>query len=66
MTTRITGRICECNVCGWIGSYGEVGSMDIYEFCPTCSTGYIGFMPEYKPKTVVYAEPVSENESIEE
>ena len=47
MATRIFGKICKCEACNWIGPYNEVKSMAGYEFCPSCSYRYVGFMPDF-------------------
>lgn len=63
MAIRIIGKVCECNSCGWVGSYGEVKSMAGFEFCPSCSHRYTGFMPEFRPTK--YAPDVASATSAE-
>ena len=49
MAIRIIGKVCACKSCGLVGSYGGVKSMAGFEFCPSCSRRYTGFMPEFRP-----------------
>lgn len=49
MTVRIIGKVCKCKSCSWVGSYSEVKNMAGFEFCPSCSHRYTGFMPEFRP-----------------